>query len=90
MSDIRLHNPELKVESVGDTTVDVISTDIDELIEIGILDSSTIPSTKLSTIVSAIIGQLGLTWDGDVSFWDPMDRGLGGGIFVSNSWESVE
>jgi hypothetical protein len=90
MSEIRLHNPELKVDTVINGDIQIVGTDIDDLIEVGMLDSSTIPSTKLSRVISAIIGQLGITWDGNVGFWDPMDRGLGGGIFMSNSWESIE
>lgn len=90
MSEIRLHNPELKVEAVEDGTIQVLDSRIDSLIEMGILDCETVPSTKLSRIVLAIIGQLGMTWDGEAEYWDPMSRGLGGGIFMSNNWERVE
>jgi hypothetical protein len=90
MSDIRLHNPELKVEAIEDGAIQVLDSGIDSLIEMGILDCETVPSTKLSRIISAIIGQLGMTWDGEAGYWDPMSRGLGGGIFMSNNWERVE
>lgn len=90
MGEIRLHNPELEVEAVESNDVEIVGTDIDDLITIGMLDSETVPSSKLSRIISSILGQLGITWDGNVGFWDPMDRGLGGAIFISNSWESIE
>jgi hypothetical protein len=88
--EIRLYNPELSVSEIEDGIVRIIDATPSDLIEIGVMDSETVPSEKLTRIITAIFGQLGMTWSGEASYWDPMERSIGGTVFVSNPWMRVE
>ncbi len=89
MSEIRLHNPELQANPLEIGTIRIIDASLDDLIDIGFLDSPTLPSSNLLRVLDEIFDQLGMTWKGDPLFWDPMDRNLGGGVFISNIWQEV-
>lgn len=89
MSEIRLHNPDLQANPLETGTIRVIDASIDDLIDIGFLDSTTLPSSALLRVLDSIFDQLGMTWKGDPQFWDPMDRNLGGGVFIANIWQEV-
>ena len=89
MSEIRLHNPDLQANALETGDIRVVDASINDLIEIGLLDSPSLPSAGLLRILDEIFDQLGMTWKGDPQFWDPMDRELGGAIFISNIWQEV-
>ena len=89
MSEIRLHNSDLQANPLEIGNIRVIDATIDDFIDIGFLDSPTLPSSSLLRILDEIFDQLGMTWKGDAQFWDPMDRNLGGGVFIANIWEEV-
>lgn len=89
MGDIRLHNSTLKNESVGTGPIQIIDMSINELIETEMMESSSIPSIDLLRLLDSISDQLGVTWRGDPLFWDPLDRGIGGAIFITNFWQEI-
>lgn len=89
MPEIRLENQGLKVTSVGTGDIAIIDATPEDLIANGYLDSNNLPSSKLLTILNGIAEHVGLTWEGATHF-DPLDRGLGGAVFMSNIWREVE
>lgn len=89
MSDTRLHNSQLKNETTGTGSVIVIDLGVDDLINIGMMESETIPSPELMRVVDAISDQLGISWKSEPLFWDPLDRGLGGAVFITNIWREI-
>lgn len=89
MAEITLYNKDLRVRGVGTGSIRVIDASIEDFLEIGFLDSETLASAKLSRLVATINDQLGLTWK-SATFWDPLDRTLGGAAFMSNIWREVE
>lgn len=90
MSEIRLHNPDLAVVPSTSGSIEIYTPIISEFLDVGLLDSDNIPSEKLTRIMDGVIDQLGITWASDPRYWDPLDRGLGGSVFISNFWQSVE
>lgn len=89
MNFIRLENVQLKVDPVGTGEIKIIDATLDDLIAEGFMDSETIPSNKILQVMEGVSDQLGLTWKGAFT-WDPLDRNLGGAVFMSIPWREVE
>lgn len=89
MNFIRLENGQLKVDQVGTGDIKIIDATLEDLIAEGFMDSETMPSNKIIQVMDGISDQLGLTWKGAIT-WDPLDRNLGGAVFMSIPWRAVE
>ena len=88
-SELFVPNTSLQVKPLQKGDIQIIDALISDLIAAGFMDSETIPSDRILSLISSIEDQLGLTWK-SAATWDPLDRNLGGAVFISSPWRQVE
>jgi hypothetical protein len=88
-TDMYVRNKNLQVTPVQTGDIKIIDSILEDLITADFMDSETMPSDKLLSLINDLEDQLGLTWKGATT-WDPLDRNLGGAIFMTMPWRQVE